>query len=205
MSSFKSPLSVFSFKSTYALLIVVLFGLSFSPFRFLSLVYGVQIVFAIVILYMNRMSFPVIFKLPSLRLILAISVACLAMFSILLSLGINVPFRANHPIIFLNYIILAPLVEELLFRQAILGAMIKKEVPIVVSVLISALLFGSYHFLGLIHSSSYKTFIFMQVVFCFFIGIFLAAVRIQSNSLAMPIFLHSLVNSVFLIFLLLFY
>lgn len=87
----------------------------------------------------------------------------------------------NLLVFFLNFVILAPIMEELIFRGILLSYLMK-QIPTQQAILFSSLLFG------LIHGN------LDQMVFAALGGIFLAYACLKSNSLAVPIFFHALNN-----------
>jgi membrane protease YdiL (CAAX protease family) len=80
-------------------------------------------------------------------------------------------------------VILAPLVEELLFRGVLLRALLRKVHPIT-AVLASAVIFGLVHYLG-----DPNTLPFLPALTG--LGAVLAIVAIRTGDLSMPIFIHA--------------
>lgn len=91
-------------------------------------------------------------------------------------------FQQNQLIFFLNFVILAPIMEELIFR-GVLFSYLLKYAPQRQAVLFSSLLFG------LTHGSP------DQMVSATLGGIFLAYTCIKSNALVVPILFHAINNS----------
>lgn len=85
------------------------------------------------------------------------------------------------PIAIFSIVILAPLVEELVFRYAVLN-MLMKKLKTIGSILISALIFSIIHF------------DFPFVFGYFFIGVVLAYVYIKSNRLIVSFMVHAGMN-----------
>lgn len=83
----------------------------------------------------------------------------------------------------LCYVVVAPLAEELLFRQLIFQRL-KKIAPLWLAVVISALLFGIYH--GNL----------VQGIYAFTMGVFMALVYEWSGSLIAPVVFHMVANFV---------
>lgn len=107
------------------------------------------------------------------------------------------PFKyLERPV--LQLLILAPLVEELVFRYAILGASLaaiesKRKV-----VLISAILFSISHLPGLWHlPEPFRPFIYIQLAYTFILGWIIAKARVRSGSVWEPIALHFIFNLCF--------
>lgn len=83
----------------------------------------------------------------------------------------------------LAIVVVGPIAEELLFRGAILGFLLKKrDLSYKYAILISALLFG------LIHMNP------AQIVYAFVLGMVLGRIYYQSGSLLLCIILHVLLN-----------
>ncbi len=83
----------------------------------------------------------------------------------------------------LCYEIVAPISEELLFRQVIYKRM-QKIAPVWVAVMVSALLFGIYH--GNL----------VQGIYAFIMGVILALVYEWTGSFLAPVFFHMVANHV---------
>ena len=198
-------MSLPSIRSLYILLCFLLAALYFTPFKFLSLVYGSQVLFAMGYIYLIRMKLADTILLPSLKTMFLTFGICFLSFLMLYLFQIRIPIRANSWIIFINFLILSPFAEELFFRQAILGSMLKFGIPKTYSIVTSSFLFGAYHLIGIHYLSSFKTFIILQAIYGFFVGLFLATTWIKSKSLIKVIILHILINLSFLIFIKIYY
>ena len=98
-------------------------------------------------------------------------------------------FKQNQTQFFIVIVIIAPILEELIFRGLILDYLLKHK-PEKTSILLSGLIFG------LIHVSP------DQVFFAFLGGIFLGYVYIKSQNILVPIFFHALNNALNFIYLL---
>lgn len=83
----------------------------------------------------------------------------------------------------LGIVLIGPFAEELLFRGAILGGLLKKMDP-KYAVLISALIFGVIHFNP------------AQIIFAFLVGLLLGYVYYSSGSLLLPILIHVIINGI---------
>ncbi len=79
-------------------------------------------------------------------------------------------------------VILAPLLEEILFRGIIMKGMINNQVRPVTAILVSALIFGAVHFNP------------WQFAGAFLLGLVLGLVYYKTKSLLMPILLHAFNN-----------
>ncbi len=82
----------------------------------------------------------------------------------------------------LTAVVLAPILEELIFRGIILDGLLETYSPNI-AIFVTSLLFGIYH-LNLI-----------QFIYGFIIGIFLGWVYYHSKSLSLPMLIHAVVNA----------
>lgn len=94
---------------------------------------------------------------------------------------------AISPIAIVSIVVLAPLVEELVFRYATMNILMKRFQE-TVSIIISALFFAIMHF----------DFPFIFGYFC--IGVVLAFVYRRSNQLLVSYIVHAVMNFIVLIF-----
>jgi membrane protease YdiL (CAAX protease family) len=95
---------------------------------------------------------------------------------------------ANPVAAFLSVVIVGPIVEEILFRGLIYGAL-EKRLRVSGAILVSSFLFALVH---------------LQVVYfipIFCLGLVLGWARWKANSLGLPILIHVLNNGVALLFL----
>lgn len=81
----------------------------------------------------------------------------------------------------LCYELIAPVAEELLFRQVIF-ARLRNIVPLWIAIVVSALAFGIYHGTP------------VQVIYAFIMGIFLALVYERTGNLLFPVLFHMIAN-----------
>lgn len=95
-------------------------------------------------------------------------------------------FKQNRGIFFVTVVVLGPIMEELVFRGAVLGYLHSH------SARLPALLFSSFLF-GLIHFS------LDQIVWGSIAGIFLGYAYIKSQNILIPIFFHMLNNGIYFI------
>jgi membrane protease YdiL (CAAX protease family) len=96
--------------------------------------------------------------------------------------------RPEYLLAFLSLVVLAPVVEEIIFRGYLFGKL-RKHAPVWVAVLITSLLFAIVHFQGNVG------------VDVFALGIVLCLLRVVSGSLWPSILLHMLKNGVAYYFL----
>lgn len=80
--------------------------------------------------------------------------------------------------------LIGPILEELLFRGAILGTLLKKQMNSNYAILISAVIFGLIHFNP------------AQIVYAFLFGMILGRVYYGAGSLLLCIILHVIANSI---------
>ncbi len=90
----------------------------------------------------------------------------------------------DNPLGIINICILAPIFEELFFRGAIEGSILRSYRNPAVGIIVSALIFG------LIHANP------AQVVFAFLFGIILGFIYYRTKSITLPIILHFINNTV---------
>lgn len=95
-------------------------------------------------------------------------------------------FKQNPGLFFVTVVVIGPIMEELVFRGAILGYLFSHTSKL------PALLFSSFLF-GLIHFS------LDQIVWGSIAGIFLGYAYIKSQNILMPIFFHMLNNAIYFI------
>lgn len=114
-------------------------------------------------------------------------------FAILVLLGLNSFFElfelpdvtadsmlefSRHPLGIFSLVILGPFVEELVFREAMLGGMLRRGVPVRVAIFCSALAFG------LIHANP------AQIPYAFLVGLLLGFLYCHYRSLTLPVVIH---------------
>lgn len=139
--------------------------------------------------------------------LLPVRSVCVILFSMLLITGLNIfsellelpdsaassiDALAHHPLGVLSLVFVGPLVEELVFREAMIGCMLRNSVKPRVAILFSALLFG------LIHANP------AQIPFAFVIGLLLGYLYCQTKSVVLTFVIHILNNGLAVLLLLLF-
>lgn len=110
------------------------------------------------------------------------------------------PFVQDH--LFAAFILvgLAPVSEELFFRYAIFGILLKKNFSDHSTIFITSILFSVFHLISLLTlPSNYVIFVSLQSVVAFFVGIALGVIRVRSGSVLPTIALHLLLNAAYLI------
>jgi membrane protease YdiL (CAAX protease family) len=95
-------------------------------------------------------------------------------------------FKQSPGLFFVTVVVIGPIMEELVFRGAILGYLISHSSKL------PALLFSSFLF-GLIHFS------LDQIVWGSIAGIFLGYAYLKSQNIIVPIFFHMLNNGIYFI------
>jgi membrane protease YdiL (CAAX protease family) len=143
-------------------------------------------------------------ELPKLRvdkliLIRLPIVALLATLSIYIvhSLKFPAPFKYIENIV-LQILILAPLVEELIFRQAIFGLLAKLNFNEKLKIAIGSFLFSLSHAHALrFLPTEFHDFIYIQLIYTFVLGWIVTRARIKSQSILEPIILHFVFNLIF--------
>jgi membrane protease YdiL (CAAX protease family) len=166
------------------------FMLTYTVVHLAMLIYG-QISLKSTFLH-ARVSLRQFAKLFSLFIVFFLIVDTLGVFINLPNLSSSIfesEFKQNRTQFFIVIVIIAPILEELIFRGLILDYLLKHK-PEKASLLLSGLIFG------LIHVSP------DQVFFAFLGGIFLGYVYMKSQNLLVPIFFHALNNALNFIYLL---
>ncbi len=168
----------------------------FEAYRTINLILGMILAEAVMIWHLYR--FDYIRRTPESYSVRSISILCLSLltgisfmfFAYWLNDTLSLPdwmeteFKEieSYPAGILMVAVLGPVAEELLFRGAIQGELVKKYPP-VLAILLSAMLFGIIHFNP------------AQVIFAFLYGLLLGWLYYQSGSLLLCILLHILNNS----------
>ena len=113
--------------------------------------------------------------------------------------AVKVPFKFLE-LPFLQLLILAPLVEEIVFRYAFLGAYLQVLQSKNKALLISSLLFSLSHLPGMWHlPEEFGLFVLIQLVYTFFMGWIIGKARIRTGGVLEPIGLHFIFNLFFYI------
>lgn len=103
--------------------------------------------------------------------------------------------------LFLISNLLVALVEELTFRAIVLPLIIKirsnKKRLLLVSVVMSSLIFGVLHYLNLFREPDNFSGITSQVIFASSIGVYLGALLLRTRHIVFPVIIHFLVNVAF--------
>lgn len=130
------------------------------------------------------------------RIIATIGVATFSLFIANLFI-LSAPFKYIE-LLFLQILILAPLIEEFLFRYAIFGALEKYFHNKNYLLLCNALLFSLSHAPAIyILPKEFHGFIYAQLIYTFFLGWICAKARLKTGSIIEPIILHFIFNLIF--------
>lgn len=166
----------------------------------ISYSYFFDILFIGLCVYFYKLGFQ--FKIERLknfftRLIFTIVFGFLCVFTINIA-GLATPFSyIEHPI--LQLIILAPLIEELVFRYALLGAQYKSGFSFKVTAFTNAFLFSLAHGLALkFIPTEFHPFIYFQMMYTFILALVCAKSVLVQKSLIAPILIHFIFNCIFL-------
>ncbi|MBC76448.1 MAG: hypothetical protein CME64_10580 [Halobacteriovoraceae bacterium] len=130
------------------------------------------------------------------RVLAIAALGCLSLFILNYS-GVEVPFKfLEHPII--QLLILAPIVEELVFRYALLGLYLQRIKSRNIGLLASSVLFSLSHAPGMLHlPEEYTTFVYIQIGYTFCMGWIIGKARIRTGGVIEPIGLHFIFNLLF--------
>jgi len=114
-------------------------------------------------------------------------------------LNLSAPFRYIENII-LQILILAPIIEELIFRHAIFG-LLQKNIPNEkLQLLIGSALFSLSHAHALwFLPTEFHSFIYLQLSYTFVMGWIVTKARMSSGGILEPIILHFVFNLLFYI------
>ncbi|MCT4641745.1 MAG: CPBP family intramembrane metalloprotease [Bacteriovoracaceae bacterium] len=175
-------------------------GISFLPS--ISSVYFFDIVFILGLTFLFKLKL----KKGKVEKTVLIKYSILTLIFAFVSILIAKVFNFNNPFIYLEnpvlqLIILAPILEELVYRFVLINSLEGDSLDGRV-ILLSALIFSLSHVSGLIHLPKvFSSFIILQIVYTFFLGFVCAHARMKSKGVILPIWLHFLFNLVFLIFM----
>lgn len=129
--------------------------------------------------------------------------ALLAFLSIFLihKMELETPFKYLDNYI-VQLILLAPIIEELIYRHLLFGLMEKKKVSRQNIIFFNALLFSFSHVTAFFSLPKlFYPFIFVQVFYTFILGCILTMSRLKQKTIVVPIVLHFVFNLIFLLFL----
>ena len=131
------------------------------------------------------------------RLILVLGIAFLAITILYLSDTLVSPFK-HVDLLFIQMLILAPIIEELVFRGAIYELFKNAGVKIWVNNLINSILFSASHIPAFyVLPVEFHPFIYFQLKYAFVLGHLCAKSRERTHGVLEPIILHFVFNLVF--------
>lgn len=158
-----------------------------------------DIIFIILGLFIFKMKIFVTKLKPKVFMAQGLVVIVLAIFCIFLSnlMKLNSPFKYLD-LIFLKLLIIAPIVEELVFRGVFIEVGEKVKLNRRVSALLNAFLFSLSHAPALwFLEKEFHSFIVFQLIYTLALGYICALSRFKSKGIVAPITLHFLFNLVF--------
>jgi membrane protease YdiL (CAAX protease family) len=131
----------------------------------------------------------------------AIAIVSIAVFTLFMTnlFVLPAPFKYIE-LLFLQILVLAPIVEELVFRYALFGALDKYFKNKNFLLLSNAILFSLSHAPAIfILPEEFHGFIYAQLVYTFFLGWICAKARLKTGSIVEPVLLHFVFNFIFYI------
>lgn len=105
--------------------------------------------------------------------------------------SIGFPTALSFSTAFIPAVLFAPIVEELLFRFALVNFLHKVRIPVVMIILLTSALFMAFHFLAYEESFSAQS---ASFVGAFLFGAVAAFVAIRTRSFVIPTVLHAAFN-----------
>tara|TARA_B100001971_G_scaffold215192_1_gene259898 strand:- start:152501 stop:153109 length:609 start_codon:yes stop_codon:yes gene_type:complete len=111
--------------------------------------------------------------------------------------NLNAPFRYIENLA-MQIIILAPLIEELVFRHALYEVIKKSKLKMLFQYILGSLLFSLSHAPAIYYlPADFHGFIYFQLIYTFILGWIIIKARERSDSLLEPIVLHFIFNFIF--------
>lgn len=111
--------------------------------------------------------------------------------------GLNAPFKYVDNLV-LQILILAPIIEELIFRHAFYGLFEKYFSQAKYNIILNSFLFSISHLPAIwIIPEEFRDFIIAQLFYTFLLGWMCAKSRQKSRAIYEPIFLHFVFNFIF--------
>jgi len=166
----------------------------------ISVSYVFDVMFALTVLSLSGKKNYIGKTIPKnliIRLVLVFGVALLAVTILHLSEPLVAPFKhVNY--LFIQILILAPIIEELVFRGAIYELFKNAGIPIWVNNLVNSILFSLSHIAALYAlPEEFHAFIYFQLKYTFVLGHLCAKSRERTHGVLEPIILHFAFNLVF--------
>jgi membrane protease YdiL (CAAX protease family) len=181
----------------------------FFPFEGLKLMPSISSIYLFEIIFITVVSIlfkiHLNFRLQKIRGIVIKLLLTLALAAI--SLGVIKYFNFETPFKHLdNYIlqliVLAPIIEELIYRHVLFGLLAKKKIDNQNHLFFNSMLFSFSHAIAFFSLPSvFYPFIFLQLFYTFVLGWIITKSRIDHVGIQVPILLHFVFNLLFLLFL----
>jgi len=140
------------------------------------------------------------------RLILVGSMGLFGVISALVLGFFQIPFPytpISLPVV-LSLVVLAPIIEELLFRQALFQWILANTQSPLKTNLITSILFAGSHLVSLLLGSTFLLFHILQTAASFLIGLTLGSIMLSTRSLSTVMWVHCLFNFSFVVIYLFF-
>ncbi len=183
---------------------LTVFFFPFEGFKILpsiSSIYLFEVIFITVVSILVKLN--ISFKLKNIKKLLSklFFTIILGGFSIGLIkfLDLETPFKyLDHYVV--QLIILAPLIEELVYRHILFGLMKRKKIDKLNILFFNSLLFSFSHAIAFFSlPAMFYPFIFIQLLYTFILGWFMTKAKMDHESIIAPIGLHFVFNLLFLI------
>lgn len=174
-------------------------GLKFMPS--ISSIYLFEVIFITIVSVIFKINLS--FKIEKLRglvkkLILTIVLAGISLV-IIKYFNFATPFKHLDNYI-LQLIILAPIIEELIYRHILFGLLTKKKIDKQNHLFFNSMLFSFSHAIAFFSLPAlFYPFIFLQLFYTFALGWIMTKARIDHVGIQVPILLHFIFNLIFLL------
>ncbi len=119
----------------------------------------------------------------------------LLVFKTATSLGIQVPFDFKSPEIIFQLLVIAPVVEELLFRLALWNCVEAFSNKPKTLVTITTFLFALGHFTAYFYvPAEFKSFVIYQTIYATFLSIWVSIGKLKTHKMQTPVLVHFMFN-----------
>lgn len=182
------------------LLILTLSSLAYLNAWFPIFFYGSMLVLATILILAQKQE--LIFKWtkqPRLSYVLAMGILGVISALVIGLFQIPFPYKPISLPVILSLVVLAPINEELLFRQALFQWLLRHRQSPGKTNLITAGLFAGSHLIPLLIGSPFLLFHILQTTASFFIGLTLGSIMLSTKSLGTVMWVHCLFNFSFVI------
>ncbi len=185
---------------TSSLLVIALTTLASLNIWFPVFFYGSMLLFASQLIFVQKqkLNFKWV-RPPRLSYVMAMGILGVISALVLGFLQIPFPYRPISLPVVLSLVVLAPINEELLFRQALFQWTLNKSQSPLNTNFITAALFAISHLIPLLLGSPYLIFHILQTTASFFIGLTLGSIMLSTRSLGTVMWVHCLFNLSFVI------